>query len=104
MTDKEERTLTFPEEMEHVKAQVEKYVPPKPYWFWLKNSNGDASASLTFVTVAFVITTLTLIASSIQTIGPITFRPFDVGAAGVYLMPLLMLYFGRRFTEAKFKE
>lgn len=68
-------------------------------WIWIKNSNGDASMSATFATVAFFVTTILYILSAFQAIGPIELRPFDVGAASVYLTPVLMLYFGRRLTE-----
>lgn len=72
-------------------------------WYWMKGSDGNASVSTTFVTIAFWITTLAYAASMIEKIGPVSFRQFDVGACSVYVIPLLTLYFGRRFTEAKFQ-
>lgn len=66
--------------------------------FWLKNTAGQKSASLTFVTIAFLVVTLWLLVSIIN----IThIRPFDAGAAMQYLVPLLMLYFGRRYSDSK---
>jgi len=70
-------------------------------WFWIKGSNGNASVTTTFVTIAFVVTTFAYIASIFVKIGPVTFRSFDVAAASTYLLPLLTLYFGRRWTESK---
>lgn len=72
---------------------------PKPYWFWMKNSKGEASASLTFMSIAFTVTTLLYVASAFESIGSISLRQFDVAAASVYFIPLLTLYFGRRFTD-----
>ena len=42
-----------------VETKIEK---PKPSWFWLKNSGGDSSASITFLTIAFIVTTFGYIA------------------------------------------
>ena len=77
---------------------------PKPSWFWMKNSAGQPSVSVTFVTVAFVVTTLSYVASMFEQIGPLQVRQFDVGACGAYFIPLLTLYFGRRWTDAKFSS
>lgn len=56
----------------------------------------------TLVFVSFVITTFVYFISSLGTIavGTIILTParFDVGYAGVVLVPLLMAYFGRRYT------
>ena len=82
-----------------VETKIEK---PKPSWFWLKNSGGDSSASITFLTIAFIVTTFGYIASMFESIGPLHVRQVDVGACGAYFIPLLTLYFGRRWTDAKF--
>jgi len=34
----------------------------------------------------------------------LTPRPFDTGACSAYFIPLLTLYFGRRWTDAKFSS
>jgi hypothetical protein len=73
----------------------------KSSWFWIKNSKGDASATITFTTIAFVVTTFAYLASIFESIGPVTFRPFDAAACSAYFVPILTLYFGRRWTEAK---
>lgn len=74
---------------------------PKTSWLWIKDSDGKASASVTLLTVSFWVTTLIYILSAVQKVGPLEFRPFDVGAAGSYFIPVLTLYFGRRWTDAK---
>ena len=68
---------------------------------WLKDTAGYPSVSVTFVTVAFWATTLWFIMSIFAKIWNIEIRPFDPGAATAYLSPLLALYFGRRWTDAK---
>lgn len=77
---------------------------PSPSWFWVKNSKGEASASVTFLTIAFVVTTFAYVAAVFEKIGPLVVRPFDAGACGAYFIPLLTLYFGRRWTDAKFSD
>lgn len=77
---------------------------PKATWFWIKNSSGQASLSVTFLTVSFLVTTVAYIASMFEELGPIKVRPFDVGATSTYFIPLLTLYFGRRWTDAKFSS
>lgn len=74
---------------------------PKAPWFLINNTKGEPSMSATFATVAFFTTTFAYVASMFETIGPLTVRPFDVGACSSYLIPILTLYFGRRWTEAK---
>lgn len=81
--------------------QFESLERVKPSWFWIKNSRGEASATITFMTIAFCVTTLSYVASIFESIGPMTFRSFDAAACSAYFVPLLTLYFGRRWTEAK---
>jgi hypothetical protein len=68
---------------------------------WVKNTSGQNSASLTFVTIGFIVVTLWLLASIVSKIGHIEIREFDSAAAMGYLTPLLALYFGRRWTDGK---
>ena len=75
---------------------------PKASWFWIKNSSGQASLSVTFLTVSFLVTTAAYVVSMFERVGPLQLRPFDVGATSTYFIPLLTLYFGRRWTDAKF--
>lgn len=75
---------------------------PKASWIWLKDSAGYPSVTVTMLTVSFWVTTVLYIISQFHSIGPIQFRPFDVGACGAYFGSILALYFGRRFTDAKY--
>lgn len=68
---------------------------------WIKNTSGQKSASLTFVSVGFTVVTLWLLVSIVSKIGHIEIRQFDAGTAMGYLTPLLALYFGRRWTDGK---
>jgi len=70
-------------------------------WLWIKDTKGFGSVTVTFVTVAFWTTTIAYVMSIVERIGPLTIRPFDVAACSSYLIPLLTLYFGRKWTEAK---
>lgn len=76
----------------------------KPPWFWIKNSKGVSSASVTLLLIAFVVTTFAYIVSMFENIGPFSIRPFDIGACSTYFIPILTLYFGRRLTDIKFLE
>ncbi len=67
----------------------------------LKNSAGQPSASFTMMVIGFVSVTLWLLLSIVDHLGPIHIRPFDGGGAMAYCSPLMMLYFGRRWTDAK---
>ena len=74
----------------------------KDTWFWIRDSSGHGSVTVTFVTVAFWVTTFAYLLSLVENIGPLVVRPFDVAACSTYFVPLLTLYFGRKYTEAKF--
>ena len=73
----------------------------KDSWLWIKDSKGYGSVTVTFVTVAFFVTTFAFILSIVERIGPLVIRPFDVAACSAYFIPTLTLYFGRKYTEAK---
>lgn len=68
---------------------------------WIKNTAGQPSMSATFAVIAFIVTTLAYVASIFQKVGIFNFRVFDPAAATAYLMPILGLYFGRRYTDTK---
>ncbi len=68
---------------------------------WLKNTAGQPSASLTFAFIGFIVVTLWLVVSIIAKVGNFEIRQFDSGSAMGYLLPLLALYFGRRWTDGK---
>jgi len=72
-----------------------------PAWYWIKDAKGHGSITATMVFVAFWVTTLAFVASIFDKVGPVSIRPFDVGACSAYFIPVLTLYFGRKFTDAK---
>lgn len=82
-------------------AELEKI---KPSWFWIKNSKGEPSVSATFLSIAFIATTAAYVLSMFEKIGPFTPKAFDVAACGAYFIPLLTLYFSRKYTDAKFSS
>lgn len=70
-------------------------------WLWIKDSKGYGSVTVTFTTVAFWVTTVAYLMSIVEKVGPVSIRPFDVAACSAYFIPILTLYFGRKWTEAK---
>lgn len=72
-------------------------------WWWMRNDKGSQSVSVTFAAVSFIVTTLVYLGSAFEKVGPIAFRSFDVSAAATYFIPVLSLYFGRKFTDAKYQ-
>ena len=74
----------------------------KTPWFWVRAAQGYGSVTVTLVYIAFVVTTLAYLLSIFQKIGPLAIRSFDVAACGAYFVPILTLYFGRKFTDAKY--
>lgn len=75
---------------------------PAASWIWLKDSSGHPSVTVTMLTVSFWITTFTYVASTFVKIGPLEIRQFDAGASAAYFGAILTLYFGRRYTEARY--
>lgn len=71
-------------------------------WFWIRDSKGYGSVTVTLLTVAFWVTTASYVFSLFEKIGPVQIRPFDVAACSAYFIPILTLYFGRKFTETRF--
>ncbi len=76
----------------------------KDSWIWIKDAKGYGSVTVTFVTIAFFVTTLAYVLSVVEKLGPLVIRPFDVAACSAYFIPVLTLYFGRKHTEAKFNH
>jgi len=76
---------------------------PKPNWYWMKNSAGEASASLTFATISFMAVILWFVLAMFEAIviggWQLTIRPFDSTAAAILLGTTFSLYWGRRFTN-----
>lgn len=73
----------------------------KPAWYWIKDSKGYGSVTVTMVFISFWVTTLAYVASIVDKVGPVSIRPFDIGACSAYFVPILTLYFGRKLTDAK---
>ena len=87
-------------ETENKKESVKKE-KAKTSWWWMNNSEGKPSMSATFATIAFLAATGAYIAAIFEKVGTVSIRPFDSAACSTYLIPILGLYFGRRFTDAK---
>ena len=66
---------------------------------WVISTDGKPSISATFAVVAFFATTAAYVASIFESIGSFSFRTFDTAACGAYMVPILSLYFGRRWAE-----
>jgi len=65
---------------------------------WLKNTNGQESASLTLVIIAFTIVMFWMTLSIFVNPFGIEVVPFNAADAMLVLSPLLATYFGRRYT------
>lgn len=89
------------EEVENKETETKDVDSVKPNLWWIRNSKGYGSVTLTFVTIAFIVVTLAYIASIVEKVGPLTMRPFDSGACAAYFTPLLALYFGRKWSDSK---
>ena len=81
-----------------VSKDLEKRTAP---WYWIKDSKGYKSITVTLVFVSFWVTTFAYLVSLVDSVGDVKFREFDVGAVSSYLIPILGLYFGRKWTDAK---
>jgi len=99
---KEEKNTSTTPTMAKAAAKTAVVVPSKKApWFLLNDTKGNPSMSATFATIAFFTTTTAYMVSMFETIGPLSIRSFDVGACSSYLIPVLTLYFGRRWTDSK---
>lgn len=76
-------------------------IAPEVPWFWIKDASGHKSVSVTLLVVSFFVTTIAFVLSIFHNIGPIEIRPFDVAACSTYMVPILTLYFSRRWTDAR---
>lgn len=74
----------------------------KPAWYWVKDAAGYGSITATLLFVSFWVTTIAYILSVFEKLGPLQIRQFDVAACSAYFVPILTLYFGRKWTEAKY--
>jgi len=81
-------------------AEVEKKKSDGP-WYWIRNDHGRKSTTATLVFVSFWVTTLAFLTSTVEKVAGLEFRQFDVAACSAYLIPILTLYFGRKWTDSK---
>lgn len=85
-------------------CSIQNPVTPNESWFWMKDSSGVPSASVTFATIAFCVTTIAYLMSVVENVGPLHIRSFDISACSSYFIPILSLYFGRKWTDAKYNS
>jgi hypothetical protein len=83
------------------KKFIKNNVSTKKPWYILRDSRGYGSVSVTLLFVSFWVTTFAYIASLFEKIGDIEFREFDPAAVSAYLIPIVTLYFGRKWTDSK---
>jgi len=67
----------------------------------MKQSDGKNSASFTMMAIGFGVITLWLVLSIFEELWGLKVRVFDPASAMAYLSPLMVLYFGRRYTDSK---
>ena len=67
----------------------------------LKDSSNKPSATLTFAVITFTVVIINYILSIFEKIGPLNIRSFDATAASALLLPILSLYFSRRYVSDK---
>lgn len=72
-------------------------------WWALRNSAGKKDVAMTLMIVAFMFSLLLAGLGAIENINlgnqSFNFRSFDMGFATTVLVPLVGLYFGRRWTD-----
>lgn len=76
-------------------------------FLWIRDTRGYGSVTLTFVTIAFWVTTLAYVLSMFKGSLPwINFelRPFDVGASTAYFGIVSAMYTHRKWTETRYRE
>ena len=72
---------------------------PSSSRFWIKDSSGYPSVTITFLFVSFWITTLAYVLSIVSKIGPLEIRSFDVGACGAYFGIIFSAYIENNSEE-----
>lgn len=77
--------------------------PGKYPWWALKNSAGKKDVAMTLMIVAFLFSLLLAVLGAFESVNlgekSFNFRAFDMGFATTVLVPLIGLYFGRRWTD-----
>ncbi len=78
---------------------------PKASWFWMKNTSGKPDAALTLMVLAFLLSCFLAVVGALEEVNvgdtSIAFNDFNMGFATVVLIPLIGLYFGRRWTDTQ---
>lgn len=77
---------------------------PRASWIWIKDTSGYPSVTVTFLTIAFWLTSVWFVLSMFSKVGPIVIRPFDPMAAGAYLGPIIAMYYGRKNSDLKYNN
>lgn len=75
-----------------------------PSKWWIRDARGFGSVTVTLTVIAFWVTCAAYVLSIFDHIGPVSIRPFDIGACSAFFIPILTLYGARKFTDAKFKS
>lgn len=78
---------------------------PKASWFWMKNTSGKADAALTLMVASFMLSCVLAMAGAFGEIRvgntSVSFNEYNMGFATTVLVPLIGLYFGRRWTDTQ---
>lgn len=73
---------------------------------WIKNTEGKPDAMLTFATVSFIVVTLNVLFSTIETLTfgstTINFQALDGTIMGIYLGATFTAYVSRRWTDTHY--
>ena len=72
-------------------------------WWMIRNSRGKKDVALTLMLVSFVFSIALAVFGAVETLNvgdnSVSFREFNMGFATTVLVPLIGLYFGRRWTD-----
>jgi hypothetical protein len=75
----------------------------KGSWWMVRNSSGKKDVALTLMLVSFTFSIALALFGAIETLDlgdrSISFREYNMGFATTVLVPLIGLYFGRRWTD-----
>lgn len=74
-------------------------------WWALKNTSGKRDVAMTLMILAFLFSLLLAGLGTLENVNlgerSFSFRAFDMGFATTVLVPLIGLYFGRRWTDTQ---
>lgn len=75
---------------------------------WITNTSGKKDAMLTFALISFVVVTLNIFLSTIDTVSigtfSLTLKAIDASVMSTYLGIAFSAYVGRRWTDKKYTE